>query len=352
MGSTVLDENILMVKDLKVNFYTYEGVVKALDGINLVVKKGESLGLVGETGSGKTVTVRSIMQLIEPPGRIESGEIIFNNRDILKMNNDEKLQFRGSKIGMIFQDPMTFLNPVIKVGDQVSEMLLLHHDFPEAKVPGSKKYNKKILNKILRERTEEIFERVRLAEADNIYDRYPHELSGGMRQRILISIAVASTPDIIIADEPTTALDVTIQAQILDLLRQLKDELQETLIIVTHNLGIVAEMCDRVCVLYGGQLAEVTPVKELFNNPIHPYTQGLIKAIPLLHQQVDELTTIDGVLPNLINPPSGCRFNPRCKLVEEVCKQSKPKLVTLENGHMFACHVKERGYADKIVATS
>jgi peptide/nickel transport system ATP-binding protein len=290
------------------------------------------------------------MRLIEPPGKIEGGEIIYNNRDILKMNDDEIRHLRGSKIGMIFQDPMTFLNPVLKVGSQVSEMLLLHHDFPEAKISGSNKYDKKILNKVLKEATIEIFKRVRLADAENIYNRYPHELSGGMRQRILISMAIASSPDLIIADEATTSLDVTIQAQILDLLRQLKDELQKTLIFVTHNLGIVAEMCDRVCVLYGGQAVEVTPTKELFNNPIHPYTQGLIKAIPLLHKQVDELSSIDGVVPNLIYPPKGCRFHPRCELAEEICKQEKPSLVTLENGHMFACHVKERDYEDKIVA--
>lgn len=350
MSSTTSDENILMIRDLRVNFYTYEGVVKALDGINLYIKKGECLGLVGETGCGKTVTVRSIMRLIEAPGKIEGGEIIYNNRDILKMTEDEIRHLRGSKIGMIFQDPMTFLNPVMKVGFQVSEMLMLHQDFPEAKIEGTNKYDHKILDKVLKERVIEIFKLVRLADAENIYERYPHELSGGMRQRILISMAIASRPDLIIADEATTSLDVTIQAQILELLTALKKELQKTLIIVTHNLGIVAEMCDRVCVLYGGQVAEVTPTKELFLNPIHPYSVGLIKAIPLLHKTVARLESIDGVVPNLVYPPDGCRFNPRCAIAEDICKKEKPELVTLENGHMFACHVKERDFTDKIVA--
>lgn len=347
---SISEENILMIRDLKVNFYTYEGVVKALDGINLYVKKGESLGLVGETGCGKSVTVRSIMRLIEEPGKIEGGEIEYNNRDILKMSDDEIRKLRGSKIGMIFQDPMTFLNPVIKVGHQVSEMLLLHQDLPEAKIKGTNKYNKKLLSHVLRTRTIEIFKQVRLADAENIYDRYPHELSGGMRQRILISMAIASKPDIIIADEATTALDVTIQAQILELLKQLKQELNTTLIFVTHNLGIVAEICDRVCVLYGGQVVEVSPTRDLFNNPIHPYTQGLLMAIPRLDHIIDRLDSIRGVVPNLITPPSGCRFNPRCDLAEEICSQEKPDLVTLENGHMFSCHVRERDFADKIIA--
>lgn len=347
---TVLDENLLMIRDLRVNFYTYEGVVKALDGINLYIKKGECLGLVGETGCGKTVTVRSIMRLIENPGKIVGGEIIYNNRDILKMSEDEVRHLRGSKIGMIFQDPMTFLNPVIKVGAQVAEMLVLHQDFPEAKIENSNKYDQKILKRVLKEKVIDIFKQTRLADAENIYDRYPHELSGGMRQRILISMAIASRPDLIIADEATTALDVTIQAQILELLTILRHELQKTLIIVTHNLGIVAEMCDRVCVLYGGQVFEVTPTKELFLNPIHPYTQGLIRSIPLLHKPVDVLSSIEGVVPNLISPPTGCRFHPRCEIAEDICKAEKPDLVTLENGHMFACAVKERDYLDKIVA--
>jgi oligopeptide/dipeptide ABC transporter ATP-binding protein len=350
MSSASLDENLLMIRDLRVNFYTYEGVVKALDGINLYVKKGESLGLVGETGCGKTVTVRSIMRLIESPGKIEGGEIIYNNRDILKMSDDEIRHLRGSKICMIFQDPMTFLNPVMKVGTQVSEMILLHQTIDEAKIAGTDKYDKKALKEALRSKTEEIFRQVRLPDAESIYNRYPHELSGGMRQRILISMAIASRPDLIIADEATTALDVTIQAQILDLLQTLKDELKKTLIFVTHNLGIVAEMCDRVAVLYGGQVVEVTPTRELFENPIHPYTQGLLKAIPLINKPVKILDSIKGVVPNLVYPPSGCRFNPRCEIAEEICTKDKPELVTLENGHMFACYVRERDYTDKIVA--
>lgn len=342
---------ILQVRGLRVHFFTYEGVVKALDGIDFDVYEGESLGLVGETGCGKSVTVRSLMRLIEEPGKIVDGTIIYRGKDILKMSDDEIRQLRGRKIAMVFQDPMTFLNPVLKVGDQVAEIFLLHQRdkiIDDDKEQGKgKKLTKKELEARLREEVVRIFKQVKLPDAEELYDRYPHELSGGMRQRVMIAMAIASQPDVLIADEATTALDVTIQAQILDLLRELKQELNTTLIFVTHNLGIVAEMCDRVMVLYGGQVAEIAPTYEIFKNPIHPYTQGLMKAIPLLHKPKEILDSIKGVVPNLVHPPSGCRFHPRCELAEEICKREKPLVKELEKGHYVACHVKEREYLGK-----
>jgi len=346
METTQLKENtqtkgqiILDIRDLKVNFYTYEGTVKALDGINLKIFKGESFGLVGETGCGKSVTVRSIMRLIEEPGKIVGGEIYYNNEDVLKFSEKKIRSLRGRKITMIFQDPMTFLNPVLKVGDQVSEVILIHQ-----KIHKDILDDKEDLAHYLRSKVVEIFERVSLPDAESIYDRYPHELSGGMRQRVLIAMSIASDPDIIIADEATTALDVTIQAQILNLLNKLKNELGTTLIFVTHNLGLIAEMCDRVGILYGGQVAEIATTKKIFRKPIHPYTQGLLEAIPLLHKPKETLSSIPGVVPNLVNPPSGCRFHPRCKLAEEICKKERPKLVELEPGHFVHCHVRAREY--------
>ncbi|MHA2096729.1 MAG: ABC transporter ATP-binding protein, partial [Candidatus Hodarchaeales archaeon] len=289
------------------NFYTYEGVVKALDGIDLSIYKGESFGLVGETGCGKSVTVRSVMRLIEKPGKIVDGEIFYNGNDVLKLKEKEIRKLRGGKMTMIFQDPMTFLNPVIQIGEQVSEMFLIHQ-----KIQKDILDNKKKLSTYLKEKVVEIFDLVKLPDAAQLFKRYPHELSGGMRQRVLIAMSIAADPDIIIADEATTALDVTIQAQILNLLNKLKKDLGRTLIFVTHNLGIVAEMCDRVAVLYGGQIAEIAKTKSIFVEPIHPYTQGLLKSIPLLHKPKEILDSIDGVVPNLVNPPSGCRFHPRC----------------------------------------
>ncbi|MHA2103671.1 MAG: ABC transporter ATP-binding protein [Candidatus Hodarchaeales archaeon] len=349
MATETSNKNILEIKDLYLNFYTYEGVVKALDGITLDIKRNESLGLVGETGCGKSVTVRSIMRLIEVPGKIEGGEIFYNNKDILQMPEKEMRKIRGNKISMIFQDPMTFLNPVMKVGTQVGEVILLHQELPEVRMESKDKLDKKKLEGVLKEKVTEIFKMVRLPDAESIYSRYPHELSGGMRQRILIAMAIASNPSIIIADEATTALDVTIQAQILDLMNFLKEELDTTLIFVTHNMGIVAEMCDRVVVLYGGQVAEISQTKELFSNPIHPYTVGLLRAIPQITKPVDELTSIRGVVPNLVHPPPGCRFNPRCDFAEEICSEEKPKLVDVGNGHIFACHVRAREYKHTVV---
>ena len=337
-------ENILDIENLRVHFFTYDGVVKALDGIDLKIRKGESFGLVGETGCGKSVTVRSILRLIEEPGKIVEGEIHYKGSDILQQPIKEIRKIRGKKISMVFQDPMTFLNPVIRIGDQVGEIYLLHGEVPEAALTSKGKINKKKLNIEIKKQVLEIFRLVRLPDVEELYSRYPHELSGGMRQRVMIAMSIASNPDILIADEATTALDVTIQAQILDLLQNLKEDLNTTLIFVTHNLGIIAEMCDRVAIFYGGQVVEVAATKELFARPIHPYTEGLLKAIPLLHKPKKELDSIKGVVPNLVNPPTGCRFNPRCYLAEDQCSEAKPKLKELTPDHFVACFVREKDY--------
>ncbi len=346
-----LDEMVLQIDNLRVHFFTYEGVVKALDGISFDVFKGESLGLVGETGCGKSVTVRSIMRLIEEPGKIVGGTIIYNEKDILQMKEADVRKLRGKKIAMIFQDPMTFLNPLIRVGDQVAEVLLLHQGIPDDSLTSKGKIKKEKLNLRLREKVIDIFKLVRLPDAAELYDRYPHELSGGMRQRVMIAMAIASNPDVMIADEATTALDVTIQAQILELLHKLKKDLRTTLIFVTHNLGLIAEMCDRVAVFYGGQVVEVASTKDLFRDPIHPYTEGLLKAIPLIHRPKVRLDAIKGVVPNLVYPPGGCRFHPRCILAEEnpeikekYCTVQKPPLKELKPRHYVACHIREHEY--------
>ncbi|MFX1513144.1 MAG: ABC transporter ATP-binding protein [Promethearchaeota archaeon] len=331
------EEPIITIKDLRVHFFTYEGVVKALDGVSFFVNKGETLGLVGETGCGKSVTVRSIMRLIEEPGRIVGGEILYRDTNILDLKMKEVRKIRGRNITMIFQDPMTFLNPVMKVGVQVAEMLVLH---AYSKLDDEEKASISLKDQSIKEEVIKILETVRLPNAEALYDRYPHELSGGMRQRVLIAMAIAARPDVIIADEATTALDVTIQAQILELLDALKRELKTTLIVVTHNLGLIAETCNRVIILYGGQICEIAETKELFANSKHPYTEGLFRAIPLLHKPKVQLEAIPGVVPNLVNPPSGCRFHPRCTLAQDICKQEKPEPNDIGGGHFVACHVR------------
>ncbi|PWI47755.1 peptide ABC transporter ATP-binding protein [Candidatus Heimdallarchaeota archaeon B3_Heim] len=344
-------DTVLELRDIRVHFFTYDGVVKALDGITFDVYKGESLGLVGETGCGKSVTVRSIMRLIEDPGKIVNGTIMYRDKDILQMDEEDVRKLRGKKIAMIFQDPMTFLNPLMTVGEQVAEVILLHQGLPGLTDAEKDKVKKAEMKQILKEEVTKVFELVRLPDAAGLYSRYPHELSGGMRQRVMIAMAIASKPDVMIADEATTALDVTIQAQILKLLQNLKDDLTTTLIFVTHNLGIIAEMCDRVAIFYGGQVVEVASTMVAFKDPIHPYTKGLLKAIPLLHAPKEKLDSIPGVVPNLVNPPGGCRFNPRCYLAEKnldvkenLCTVTKPKLLELRPNHFVACHVREKEY--------
>ncbi len=325
-----MSEEILRVEDLVVRFYTYAGVVKAIEGVSFTVFKGECFGLVGETGCGKSVTMRSIMRLIPPPGRIVSGKIFFEGKNLLELSEEEMREIRGRKISYIVQEPMTALDPIFKIGYQVAEPVF-HH-----KLANSFKEAIKHAIKALRE--------ARMPSPERTANMYPHELSGGMRQRAVISTSLACEPDLIIADEPTTAVDVTIQAQIMDLLRNLQKSRGLTMILVTHNLGLVAEMCDRVAVMYAGNIVEIADVFTLFGKPMHPYTNGLLKAVPHIAKRKHELKLepIPGTIPNLIYPPPGCRFHPRCPYAKDICKKEKPELVEVESGHFVACHLYHR----------
>ncbi|MGD8474027.1 MAG: ABC transporter ATP-binding protein, partial [Anaerolineae bacterium] len=291
-------DKILDVRDLKTYFYTEDGVVKAVDGVDLHVRRGEVLGLVGESGCGKSVTSFSILRLVGIPGRIVDGAILFEGEDLLKLPDAGMRTIRGNRISMIFQQPTSCLNPVFKVGAQIAEVLDVHQQF-------SKEEN--------RQRVVELLQTVGIPEPDKRVNCYPHELSGGMAQRVMIAMALACTPELLIADEPTTALDVTIQAQVLDLLITLRREIGTSIILITHDLGIVAETCERVAVMYAGRIVEEADVETLFANPLHPYTAGLIGSVPVLGQIKDRLQVIPGSVPNLIDLPGGCKFAPRCQ---------------------------------------
>lgn len=320
------DNKILEVKDLKTYFYTEDGVVKAVDGVNFYVKRGEVMGIVGESGCGKSVTSFSIMRLVGIPGKIIEGQIHFEGQDLLRLPEADMRHIRGNRISMIFQQPTSCLNPVFKVGDQIAEVLDIHQKF-------TKEQN--------RARVTELLRTVGIPEAEKRLDAFPHELSGGMAQRVMIAMALACMPELLIADEPTTALDVTIQAQILDLLRSLREQMNTSIILITHDLGIVAEMCERVAVMYAGRIVEETDVHTLFANPLHPYTVGLIGSIPVLGQVKDQLDVIPGSVPNLIDLPQGCKFAPRCLArVEhglEICTQEEPLLRAVEPRHPVRC---------------
>lgn len=319
-----MGENLLEVRNLKTYFYTYGGVVKALEGVNLKIGKEESLGIVGETGCGKSVTSLSILRLIpQPPGKIEGGEVNFNGRDLLKLSDHEmREQVRGKEISMIFQEPVPALNPVMKVGRQIGEVF---------------EYREKLNKKEALKGAVESLAAVNIADPDRIVNRYPHELSGGMAQRVMIAMAIACHPLLLIADEPTTSLDVTVQAQILDLIRDLMNKIGASLMMITHDLGIIAETCQKVAVMYAGQVVEYADVRTVFKNPQHPYTIGLIGAIPSPGRK-KELSTIRGNVPNLIHPPSGCRFYPRCDYAEEICSKEAAQEIEVAPGHIVACH--------------
>ncbi len=314
-------ENLLEIRDLYVRFHTLRGIVKAIDGVNLEVGYGEVLGLVGETGSGKTVTGLSILRLLEQNAEITGGEIIFQGRDLLKLPLKEILKIRGRDISMIFQEPKAALNPVMQVGDQVAESFLVHEG---------------ISKKEAKERVLEIFRRVGLPDPERVYKSYPHELSGGMAQRVVISMALALKPKLLIADEPTSALDVTIQAQIMDLFRELINEMGTSVIYITHDMALAAEISDRIAVMYAGRIVEVADTETIFENPLHPYTQGLLKSIPKPGYR-GKLFSMEGEIPPLINPPPGCRFHPRCPKRFDPCDKEVPKLVEVEPGHKVAC---------------
>lgn len=317
---------LLEVKGLKTYFYTEDGVVRAVDGVNFEVYPGEVLGLVGESGCWKSVTSLSIMRLISKPGRVDEGEILLDGENLLDLSEDEMMKVRGNRISMIFQQPQTALNPVFRVGDQLSEVLSVHQDL--GKEAG-------------RKRAVALLKMVGVPDPERRVDAYPHELSGGMAQRVMIAMALACVPELLIADEPTTALDVTIQAQILDLMRDLRRDMGTSVILITHDLGVVAEMAERVAVMYAGEIVEQTDVNSLFDEPLHPYTQGLIGSIPILGEIKEKLAVIPGSVPNLINLPPGCRFAPRCqarlKYACAICAEVKPELEEVKPGHYVRC---------------
>jgi oligopeptide/dipeptide ABC transporter ATP-binding protein len=310
------------VSGLKTYFYTSDGVVKAVDGVTFSVGKGESVGLVGESGCGKSCTALSIMRLIPIPGKTIDGSVKLQNRDLLTVTEREIRDIRGKVISMIFQDPFTYLNPLMKVGDQIAEAILVHEQLPAQRVTN---------------RVYDHLERVGMPSPQNVARLYPYELSGGMRQRVCIAMALATQPTLLIADEPTTALDVTIQAQILDLINRLREEMGISLLLITHDLGIIAETCDTVVVMYAGQTIERAEVYQLFEKPKHPYTIGLLNSTLSIEEFKETLTTIGGTVPSLIDPPSGCRFHPRCEHAMPICTQEQPLPVEVDAGHIVAC---------------
>ena len=323
-------ELLLQVKDLRTHFYTEAGIVKAVDGVDLEIQKGETLGVVGESGSGKSITAMSIMRLIPvPPGKIVSGEVIFNGKDLIKASEAEMMKIRGNEIAMIFQDPMTSLNPVLTVGEQIMEAIVLHQ-----KVSRSEAKKKAI----------KMLKKVGIPEAESRVNNYPHQFSGGMRQRVMIAMALSCNPKLLIADEPTTALDVTIQAQILDLMNNLKKDFGTAIMLITHDLGVVAELCQKVLVMYAGNTVEYTDAGALFAAPKHPYTWGLLGSLPKLDEsEKQRLEPIEGQPPDLRHLPKGCNFSPRCKHKKPICEQQKPILHEVETGHFVSCFLYGEG---------
>lgn len=335
---------ILEVKDLTTYFYTEEGVVRAVEGVSFELYEGEVLGLVGETGCGKSVTALSILQLVRPPGNIEKGSIIFGGEDLLQKSEFEMLKHRGKDITMIFQDPLNSLNPVFRIGQQISEVFLLHVE--DELLAEASKYSDKSIYTVAREWGVQLLKDLNIPFPETIYDLYPHELSGGMRQRVQIAMVLACSPKLLIADEPTTALDVTVQNQILKLMKDLKKKYNTSILFITHDLGIISKMCDRVAVMYSGSIVEYGDVRKLFKKTYHPYTRGLIASVPVVGKLKDQLEVIPGMVPNLIYPPSGCRFHPRCTFCFEPCYTKKPKSIEIETRYFVACHLYDPQYAD------
>lgn len=316
------NEPILEVKGLKTHFYTKRGVTKAVDGIDFTLHKGETLGIVGESGCGKSMTSLSILRLIpSPPGKIVDGSILYKGKDLVSLPENEMRKIRGNEISMIFQEPMTSLNPVITVGEQIAEALRLHQ---------------KMGKKAAWEKAVEMLKLVGIPSPEKRAKQEPFQLSGGMRQRVMIAMALACTPEILIADEPTTALDVTIQAQILELIKDLQTKLGMGVIMITHDLGVVAETCDKVAVMYAGNIVEYNSTEKVFSNPQHPYTQGLLNSLPKIHEDQEELRTIEGSIPSPYNMPSGCRFASRCPYQQEICNQ-QPELIEHADGLQVRC---------------
>lgn len=382
-------DKLIQIRNLKTYFYTEEGIVKAVDGVSFDIYEDEVLGLVGETGCGKSVTALSILNLVRAPGKIIEGKILFKDINLVELKKKEMRDYRGNEITMIFQDPLNSLNPVMTVGNQVGETFLLHQkenlkveldrrllerkkrieerkslkkelEENEERLSENEKDQLKqrieqikaqtshvpLLKDVLEDYSANIIKEVGIADSRSILNRYPHELSGGMRQRVMIAMSLSCNPALLIADEPTTALDVTIQAQILELMKLLKKKFKTSILLITHDLGVIAELCDRIAVMYSGNIVEYATAEDLFKKPRHPYTQGLIGAIPRIGMKDKKLQTIRGMVPNLIYPPSACRFHPRCDYRMEVCDKIKPKLNEIGDKYFVACHLYNPEYKD------
>ena len=319
----MIEETLLKVDNLSTWFYTDDGIVKAVNDVSFSLNKGHTLGIVGESGCGKSITSLSVMRLIDsPPGKIVGGKIVFKGEDLLAKSEEEMRRVRGKRIAMIFQEPMTSLNPVYTVGRQIEEALLIHESMTK---------------KEAKRRALEMLRLVRIPLPEKRFDEYPHQLSGGMRQRVMIAIALACSPELLICDEPTTALDVTIQAQILALIDELKEKTGTSVIMITHDLGVISEIADEVLIMYAGEIVEYAPKAQLFQNPLHPYTQGLIACVPKLSRDSDRLQTIEGTVPSFDDMPAGCTFWPRCPFAESICKEKKPPLADCGN-RTVRCH--------------
>lgn len=327
------NEHILEVNDLRTYFYTDEGIVKAVDGVNIQVRRGETLGIVGESGSGKSVTSLSVMRLIEKPGRIVNGDIWFDGQNLAELSEHAMVRIRGNRISMIFQEPRTSLNPVFRVGDQIAESLRIHQSLGREEAA---------------QKAVEMLHQVGIPEAERRARQFPHEMSGGMAQRVMIAMALACLPELLIADEPTTALDVTIQAQILDLMRDLREQTGIAIILITHDMGVIAEMADRVAVMYAGRIQEEATSEDLFDNPLHPYSVGLLSSIPVLGVVEEELAVIPGSPVQPVNLPPGCRFAPRCLARQvndlEICTQEEPDLLTFSDDRRVRCWLYHPDY--------
>jgi len=331
---TVNNQPILEVKGLKTHFSTKRGVSKAVDGIDFTLQKGETLGIVGESGCGKSMTSLSILRLIpSPPGKIAGGQVLFKGKDLVTMSEEEMRKIRGNEISMIFQEPMTSLNPVIPVGEQIAEALRLHQ---------------KMGRKAAWDKAVEMLKLVGIPSPEKRAKQEPFQLSGGMRQRVMIAMALACTPEVLIADEPTTALDVTIQAQILELIKDLQTKLGMGVIMITHDLGVVAETCDTVAVMYAGNIIEHAPTEKIFSNPKHPYTQGLLNSLPKIHEDQDELQTIEGSVPSPYNMPTGCRFASRCPFQQPICHNQQPDLIEQNDGVKVRCWMYTDNWVDQV----
>ena len=329
----IVQEPLLEVRDLRTYFHTEEGVGRAVDGVSFSVGKGKTLGIVGESGCGKSVSALSVMRLVaDPPGRIESGQILLNGRDLLALDEENMCQIRGDDIAMIFQEPMTSLNPVLTCGFQIAEPVILHQQVSKQEA---------------RNRAIEMLELVGISAPEQRIDEYPHQLSGGMRQRMMIAMALSCNPDLLIADEPTTALDVTIQAQILELLERLQEEFQMAILMITHDLGVIAEVADQVVVMYAGKIVEYADTGAIFARPMHPYTRGLLRSIPRLDEGQQRLDIIPGMVPGARAFPLGCRFAPRCTLADDRCRAEEAPLVEIESDHWASCWKAEEASVEK-----